>query len=478
MFSRRNFLTSAGALAALSLMPRIVRAQTAVNRLAMPPLWDATETGQFALNAQAGVTNFIGQADSVTWGFNQSFLGPVVRMRSTGETRAEVTNALDEAISVHWHGLVAPGDVDGGPHQLVQAGDTWTPTLPVDQPAATIWYHSHTHGETGRQVYNGLAGVIHLTDGEDDARGLPSTYDVDDLTLVLQDRFLGQDGRMEYALSMHDRMMGFMGNAMVINGQVGATAVVPKGIVRLRLLNGSNARIYGLRMSDNRPMHLIGTDSGLLDRPAALGFLTLAPGERYEVLVDFGDGREVSLVSEQSLRADLGGGDPSVPPFEVLPFAIDPALPARITRLPDEIGGTRPDLVADSVIARQISLDMGMGPMAMMNGGSPHAINGQSFDMHRLNFQVGLGGLERWSVSASMMLHPFHVHGVKFQVLSENGAPPRMQNTGWKDTVLVNGQAEILMRFERAASTKLPFMFHCHILEHEDGGMMGQFAVA
>lgn len=478
MFSRRDFLTGAGTLAALPLLPRISRAETAVRRLAMPPLVDTTGTGSFALNAQAGVTNFVGQADSVTWGFNQSFLGPVLRMRATGETRAEVRNALDEAISVHWHGLVAPGEVDGGPHQLVQAGGTWAPTLPVDQPAATIWYHSHTHGETGRQVYNGLAGVIHLTDGEDDARGLPSTYDVDDLTLVLQDRFFDQAGRMEYSLSMHDRMMGFMGNAMVVNGQVGATAVVPKGIVRLRLLNGSNARIYGLRMSDNRPMHLVGTDSGLLDRPAALGFLTLAPGERYEVLVDFGDGRAVSLVSEQSLRADLGGGDSSVPPFEVLPFAVDPALPARITRLPDEIGGSRPDLPVKEAQARQISLDMGMGPMAMMNGSSPHAINGQAFDMHRLNFQVGLGSLERWSVSASMMLHPFHVHGVKFQVLSENGAPPRVQNKGWKDTVLVNGQAEILMRFDRAASADLPFMFHCHILEHEDGGMMGQFAVA
>lgn len=476
MFSRRTFLTGAGALLA---MPRGARAQAARRALAMPPLLDATASGRFLLRAQAGTTNFLGMETSTTWGFNQPFLGPTLRLRSTGVTAAEVSNALDEAISVHWHGLVAPGAVDGGPHQPVLPGSTWAPELPVEQPAATIWYHSHTHGETGRQVNNGLAGVIHLSDGQDDARGLPSTYGLDDLTLVLQDRRLDQAGRMGYALSMHDRMMGFMGNVMMVNGQVGATAVVPKGIVRLRLLNGSNARVYGLRLSDARPMHLIATDSGLLDQPLALDFLTLAPGERYELLVDFGNGQDVSLLSEQALTEDLSGGQPSVPAFEVLPFAVDAALPVRMRTLPAQLGATRPDLPSAEATLRRISLEMGMGPMAMMNpSGSPHAINGQAFDMMKTSFSTERGRLERWVVTANMMAHPFHVHGVKFQVLSENGQPPRPQNTGWKDTVLVNGQAEILMRFEQAASAALPFMFHCHILEHEDGGMMGQFAVA
>lgn len=479
MLLRRHFLTGSAALAALPFAPRLLLAQAAPQPLAMPPLLDATQTQKFALNAQAGARNFLGQAESLTWGFNQPFLGPVLRLNARGETVAEVSNALGEAISVHWHGLVAPGAVDGGPHQPVQPGQTWSPTLPVDQAAATIWYHSHTHGATGRQVNSGLAGVMQLSDGQDDARGLPSAYGVDDLTLVLQDRRLDSEGRMDYALSMHDRMMGFMGNVMLVNGQVGATAMVPQGIVRLRLLNGSNARVYGLRLSDNRPLHLIGTDSGLLDQPIALTFLTLAPGERAEVLVDFGDGRTASLLSEQALNADLSGGDPSVAPFEVLPFAVDPALPARITSLPESLGGERPALEVAKATPRQIALEMGMGPMAMMSpSGSAHAINGRAFDMMRTDFQIGLGTLERWAVSGNMIAHPFHVHGVKFQVLSENGAPPRAQNTGWKDTILVNGQAEIAMQFTQPASAELPFMFHCHILEHEDGGMMGQFAVS
>lgn len=458
------------------MLPKALFAATSLRPLKMPPLIDATETKQFSLLAQSGTQNFLGKSESVTWGFNQNFLGPTLRVAHQGETQAEVFNGLTEKISVHWHGLVAPGDVEGGPHLVIRAGDTWQPALPVDQPAATIWYHSHIHGETGRHVNNGLAGVIQLADGLDQERGLPNTYGVDDLTLILQDRRFDEGGRMQYAPSMHDRMMGFLGNTMLINGQSGATAVVPKGIVRLRLLNGSNARIYGLKLSDGRPFHLIGTDSGLIDRTIELQFLTIAPGERYEVLVDFGSGEEVSLVSEQTLTADLSAGSS---PFEVLPFAIDTTVQAAISKIPEQLGGSLPNLVQEGANRRHIGLEMGMGPMAMMNlSGNPHSINGAHFDMSRIDQEVRQGKLEHWTVTANMQLHPFHVHGVMFQVLAENGARPRAQNLGWKDTVLINGQAEILMRFDQAASRDFPFMYHCHILEHEDGGMMGQFTVS
>jgi len=326
--------------------------------------------------------------------------------------------------------------------------------------------------------------VLQLSDGQDRERELPATYGVDDLTLVLQDRRFDQRGRMSYSLSMHDHMVGFLGDTMMVNGQVGATAAVPKGLVRLRLLNGSNARIYALTMSDTRPMHLIGTDCGLLDQPIALNTLTLSPGERAEILVDFSNGSEVSLVSGQSVNDPMRGRGmagivkPTEPLFEVLPFMVDTSLKAEVTRLPDDLGGSRPNLDASTALERLVTLDMAMGPGMMMRGnGNRFSINGQAFDMGQINFSTKLGQLERWVVSADMMMHPFHVHGVMFQVLSENGAQPRAQNLGWKDTILVDGQAELLMRFDRPASEILPYMFHCHILEHEDGGMMGQFVV-
>ncbi len=484
MTTRREFLGGLGGGAIAAFLPRPILAQQVARPLQMPPLLDATASGRFQLAAQSGQTDFLGRSASETWGFNQAFLGPTVRIASGSTVQAEVENHLRDAISVHWHGLVAPGEVDGGPHQPVAPGDRWTPVLPVSQPAATIWYHSHIHGQTAPQVHKGLAGVMQISDGRDGERGLPSDYGIDDLTIVLQDRRFDRAGRMDYALSMPDRMMGFLGDTMVVNGQIGATAEVPKGIVRLRLLNGSNSRIYDLSMSDGRPIHLIATDSGLLDRPIELDNLTIATGERYEILVDFSDGADVSLLSQQSMNTGMmggmmGGRQASGPPFEVLPFAVRADLPARITALPDDLGGSRPSLDPAGATRRGVTLDMGMGPgMMMRQNGDRFAINGRPFDMTRTDFKVGLGHTEHWSISANMMMHPFHVHGVKFQVLSENGRAPRPQNTGWKDTILIDGQAEILMQFDQPASEALPFMFHCHILEHEDGGMMGQFSVS
>lgn len=483
MITRRGLMTGLGAGAVASFIPSLSSANRDAVPLSMPPLLDATDKGAFRLTAQSGQTNFAGRAASETWGFNQPYLGPTVRIRNTQEVQAEVENSLNEEISVHWHGMLIPGDVDGGPHQTIAPGSTWAPVLPVNQPAATIWFHTHIHGATARQVYNGLAGVMHLSDGLDDERGLPATYGVDDLTLVLQDRRFNRRGRMDYGLSMPEQMMGFLGDTMVINGQIGATAVVPNGIVRLRLLNGSNSRIYTLSMSDARPMHLIATDNGLLDRPIELTGLSLSPGERYEVLVDFGDGNDVSLISQQSPNTDMmgggmmGGRPASGPPFEVLPFKADTSIQARITTLPDDLGGSRPALNPARAGQRRITLDMGMGSMMMRGNGNQFSINGRPFDMNRTDFSVQQGTMERWSVSANMLMHPFHIHGVTFQVLSENGAAPAPQNTGWKDTVLVNGRTDLLVRFDQPASADLPFMFHCHILEHEDGGMMGQFAV-
>jgi blue copper oxidase len=305
--------------------------------------------------------------------------------------------------------------------------------------------------------------VIHITDGDDDARGLPSAYGVDDLTLVLQDRRFDDAGRMVYNPSMMDVMHGFAGNRLLVNGQAGATAVVPQGIVRLRLLNGSNARIYTLFFGKTRPMHLVATDGGFLPAPIALDSLSLAPGERAEVLVDMSDGGAPVLMS-----------DPAQP-YGVLPFEVDAALPARITRLPDKLDGVIEDFTGTEVETRQVSLDMGMG--GMMMGGGGFAINGRPYDMARIDFAVAQGTVERWQIRSTMVAHPFHVHGVRFRVLTENGAPPRPENTGWKDTLLVPGEAEIIARFDQPAREETPNMFHCHILEHEDAGMMGQFTV-
>jgi blue copper oxidase len=466
---RRQFLTStsaamltAGVLSQMPVQRAFAQGQAELTRLRMPPLLDTRATGRLALTATSGTTAFAGGPDISTVGFNQAYLGPTILMQN-GELSAEVLNTLDEPISTHWHGLLVPGEHDGGPHLPIAPGATWQPEMTIAQDPATIWYHSHIHERTAEQVYFGLAGVIHVTDGQDDARGLPSTYGVDDLTLVLQDRRFDASGRMVYDPSMMDVMHGFAGNRMLVNGQANATAVVPPGFVRLRLLNGSNARNYTLFFDDARPMHLVATDGGYLPAPVALDTLRLSPGERAEIIVDFSGGTAPVLMSDPGQA------------FGVLQFDTDTTLATRITRLPEQLDGAPEDLPTAEIVTRQISLDMGMG--GMMMGGGGFAINGRPYDMDRIDFEVTRGTVERWQIRSSMVAHPFHVHGVRFRVVTENGGPPRPENAGWKDTVLVPGEAVIIARFDQPASRKTPFMFHCHILEHEDAGMMGQFTV-
>lgn len=477
--ARRGFLAG-GAAAALALAlpaPRRLAAQGAARRLRMPPLLDARAAGRFALRAAPGRHNFLGETASDTLGFNGAYLGPVVRI-APGETEATVENAAGFAISAHWHGLEIPGESDGGPHQPVAAQESWSTVLPVAQPPATAWYHSHIHGQTAKQVHSGLAGVLQIADGRDDARGLPTAHAVDDLTLVLQDRRFDQAGRMTYGASMRDRMMGFLGDWMVVNGQVDGVATVPRGVVRLRLLNASNARIYRLAMQSGREMHLAATDGGFLPAPMALDRLLLAPGERAELLVDFAGAERDALVSDVIANMPMMAGGAGLAAsdgtqrFTVVAFETDASLPLRIDRLPGDLGADATLPRRDAAVRRDFSLDMGMG---MMGG---FAINGRSFDMGRVDHVSDRGVPELWRVSASRMMHPFHVHGTRFRVLSENGAAPRPESGGWKDTVLIDGEAELLMVFNAPAPKDAPYMFHCHILEHEDAGMMGQFSVA
>jgi blue copper oxidase len=290
-------------------------------------------------------------------------------------------------------------------------------------------------------------------------------------------------------------MHGFTADTMVVNGQTGAVARVPKGIVRLRFLNGSNARIYRLSFSDKREMHLIASDGGYLNQVKDLNELRLAPGERAEILVDFSDQNPVALVSKkdmnsgpggmmgrfQGLASDIIGGD-----FGVLAFAPN-GEDARISSLPDQLDGNLPDLTTTPVsVEREFELVMGGGMMGrngmgggMMGGGmmGGFSINGRPFDHERIDFTAKQGETAKWIIRSSMLAHPFHVHGTSFQVITENGGAPRPENVGWKDTVLVENEVELLVKFSKKAPEDAPFMFHCHILEHEDAGMMGQFTV-
>ena len=432
-------------------------------------------------------------------GISSTYLGPVVRVRSGDTVRFRVENQLDEETTLHWHGLLVPSHVDGGPHNTIKPGAVWSPEITIKQPAATTWFHPHPHGNTARQVYLGLAGMMIVSDGADRDRGLPATYGDDDLPIVLQDKRFGRNGELVYAPTMMDIMHGFQGDTLLVNGTIDPVANVPAGVVRLRLLNAANARNFDLRFTDRRPFFVVAGDGGLLPEPVEVGNLVIAPAERYEVLVDFTDGRSADLVTAPDthhgggagMMMQMGPARRSADTAErLMQFKPDLTLKPTVTRLPRALTTLAAPDVKSAVAWRTFELNpmlgMGMGMMGMHGmrgqGGSPSqmmGINGRSFAMDRIDVTAKLGTSEIWEIvsSAMPMAHPFHVHGASFRILSKNGRRPGAHESGWKDVVLVEEHAELLVRFDNPAPATMPFMYHCHVLEHEDHGMMGQFAV-
>jgi len=524
--SRRDLLVGAAAVACVSALPARSSFAQAIPPVALPTLsvLDARQTMAFALDAVAGETELVAGVPSPTLGFNQSYLGPVVLLPATASVRATVTNRTDRTVSVHWHGLLVPGDVDGGPHQPIAPGETWSPTLPIDQKRATLWFHTHVHGATAEGVYSGLAGVLLLDDGLDAERGLPVALGVDDLVLVIQDKRLDAAGRSIYEPTAGDRMHGFLGETILVNGARTPVAGVPAGVVKLRLLNAANARNLDLFFDDRRPMHIVASDQGLLPAPVVVDRLRLAPGERTEVLVDFGDEGSAVLMSNPhdegagagGMGHDMAGMGGMVAneerftgPFAVATFQAERDLPVAVRSIPATLGPDEPAANEPAATREFVLNDMGnlvapvdlldalrrantsdhaghamsMPGMAMPAAAAPgeadpvFGINGTPFDMTRLDFGAASGATERWVVGGEMMGHPFHVHGTRFRVLRDKAGEPRPENRGWKDTVFVDGEVELLVEFRSAARASAPFMFHCHVLEHEDRGMMGQFTV-
>ena len=489
---RRQFLAlTAATLATPALLTRRAVAAEPGAPLPIPQVMEVGPGAGNTLTATKGSREFISGAASDTLGYDQDYLGPLLRFQRGRTARIDVVNRTDEAITAHWHGMHVPGHLDGGPQLAFGPGKTWSPELPVDHPASTLWYHSHIHGRTADQVYRGLAGMI-IIDDPDVEDPLPRDYGIDDFPLIVQDRNFDRSGRMTYDIGMMDMMRGFRGSEVLVNGVIRPKLTVPAGLVRLRLLNASNARMYDFGFTDGRRFHQVASDGGLLPAPVAMDGLQLAPAERAEIVVDFSDRSAVRLVSRAMSGGMMGGGmmgggmmggGDDAGPLDVMSFDVGDATARGPARLPASLPAELPDLGAPAR-TREFMLNMHAGSMmgSMFNNligrdGQIMGINGKSFDMGRIDFDVPMGETELWRINADMMVHPFHVHGTSFQVLMMGGRAVDPARIGLKDVVHVEGPTEILVRFDKRADKETPFMYHCHILEHEDAGMMGQFTV-
>jgi FtsP/CotA-like multicopper oxidase with cupredoxin domain len=492
MIDRRRFLLQSGTASAMAasglLSPAFARQNGFSKPLPIPPLLEGElKDGRrtYDLTISSGRSEFIQGLETPTIGFNGAYLGPTIHCRAGDKVTLRVRNGLGEATTVHWHGLHLPALFDGGPHQIVKAGATWEPAFQIKQDASLCWYHSHLMGRTGEQVLRGLAGLLLISPADGAKSGLPSDYGVDDIPLVVQDRRFQADGSFEYVSSMHDVMMGYFGNVILVNGAIAPTVSVRRKRTRLRILNGSNARIYNFGL-DGREFVVIGSDGGLLERPSRQRTVRLAPGERTELLVDMAANETLRLAAfplgDTEAKSNRGLALMELRAGQLEGDA--PPLPKSLAAFP----AWKPQTARTRTFELQMGMmGMGGGGMmgrggigGMMGGPGSMAINGRSMDPGYINERVKLGSVEIWEIrNATPLPHPFHIHNVQFRVLDRNGRPPLAQELGLKDTVLVEPRSavRVITEFATYSDSAHPYMYHCHNLEHEDAGMMGQFVV-
>lgn len=523
---RRKLLKLAGiSAAALATFPSLLNAKTMrVGRHASPdfnPDIEIKLTGEVKYvpifnGPQTRVWKVIGEvlkgpAKTIT--NEKSYLAPTIRLHKGQKVRIYLNNELPSATILHWHGLHVPSEMDGNPMYAIDHGETFVYEFEILNRAGTYWYHAHTHSLTAKHVYSGLAGFFLVSDNEEQSLKLPSgEFDV---PLVIQDRNFDQQNQLKYAGGMMMKMHGFLGDQILVNGTPDFELPVATRAYRMRLLNGSNSRIYKLAWDDGTPIKVIATDGGLLEHAETLPYLTLAPAERREIWVDFSHkkvGTELTLRSLEFSSSGMGGGMGMMgggrrggmmggmggggahagEDFSVLKVRVSKKVSSHDV-LPKRLSKITPLRLADAEnphSPRRITLSM-RHMSALLNGRSYKMNDIRADEIFHVNtlqlmefdngFHHGMGGM-----GGMGMPHPMHLHGEQFQVVKREvrnksgkgyaSISAGFLDKGWKDTVLVmpGEKVTILKPFNDFTG---PFMYHCHNLEHEDMGMMRDLLV-
>ena len=432
------------------------------------------------LTAQATTANIMGTTIPVLGYQPNSLLGPTFRVNNSDAVNILLQNNLSEHTNIHWHGLKIPALMDGHPDQLANAGGTFRYQFTINQRAGLSWYHPHPHEMTGKQVFQGLAGLFIINDAEESALNLPSGQF--ELPLVIQDKRITNNG-ITYNPAMEEVMAGFMGESIVVNGVYSPYTEVATRYYRLRILNGSNARVYNLAFSNNADMAIIGNDGGLLKNPVTAKEILIAPGERLDVLINFAGntiGTEIFLLSKEFASGGDAQGKQS---FRIMKFKIATSITDTFT-VPANLSAMTTIAASSAVKTRTFDISNAMEHHGYpMNDGMQmrHRINGKLFDSSRIDENISANTNEIWVFDNSKgdEPHPMHLHGVFFQVLGRSGGRGNLiaSENGWKDTVLVmpGETVRVIVPFENNTGK---FVFHCHNLEHEDDGMMLQYQLS
>jgi len=439
--------------------------------LPLPPV----SSGSLSLNAQFSVSELLKGRPGTTFSYADGLLGPTIRAKTGDTVNVSLRNSLPEETNIHWHGLILPENMDGHPRDVASPGGSLEYSLPVIQRAGTYWYHPHPHGSTAKQVFMGLAGMFIVNDAEEASLNLPSGEF--EIPLIIQDKHF-EGNNLDYSPNDDEIMTGYLGEQILVNGVHAPFINVAGGWYRLRILNGSTARVYSLALTGGKEMVIIGSDGGLLRAPEAVSSIMLSPGERLDVLIDFSDlaiGSEIYLLSKKFSEFNVQGRQA----FNLLKFKVDRTTGTSFT-VPSTLSNITALSPGQSVNTRVIDIAQTVGGEGGHNGMGRHSINGKIFDMDRVDETVSAGTTEIWEIDNSVgeEIHPMHIHGVQFQVLERMGGRNNIlaSERGWKDTILLmpGEKVRVIMTFPEYTGV---FVFHCHNLEHEDDGMMLNYKI-
>lgn len=464
-----------------------------------------------------------------------SYLGPIIKVKKGQKIRIRFKNDLPEETIVHWHGMHVPEEYDGHPKDVINKGETYIYEYEVMNRAGTYWFHPHPHGRTGPQVYNGLAGLLLVTDEQEQQLNLPQGEF--DLPVVIQDRTFDENNQLVYLDNGRmDQMTGFLGDKILINGSPDKVLKLKAGCsYRLRLLNGSNSRIYKLAWDNGSPLTVFGIDGSLLITPKELPYLVLGPAKRADLWLDLTNKKEGAALTMNSTSFPLdvmSGGMmdergmmmdrresilPQGSEYNVFRIQVNASgsnnnhLSRQLLR-PDYIDPSTADNlnnprqfvfsmahmewtingrtwettgVADEEIVKLGSTEI----WELVNGGGmAGSENGRGMmDGHGMMGDNGMMNDQGMMGNMMQMPHPVHIHQVQFNILERNvdDVDPQLWNAlkdgfineGWHDTVLLlpGMKAKVIMQFKDFTGL---FVYHCHNLEHEDMGMMRNFKIA
>lgn len=485
------------------------------------PILDGSKTSVLKYTAKL----VKGSKDTIT-DIPNSFLGSIIRLQKGQKVRINLHNGLSVPTVTHWHGLHVPQIMDGHPMYSIDSGEVRVYEFEVVNRASMNIYHSHQHGATAKQVYLGMASAIIVNDSEEAALDLPSGEF--ELPIVIQDKQFDSNNQLVYSGMMHNKMTGFVGDKILVNGFPNYQVDVSSRAYRLRVMNGSTSRIYKLAWSDGMPITVIGVDGGLLEQPEIKDYVMLAPGERLDVWADFSGRNEGSTVTLKSLAfagvlprmAMQKGAMPVGSEYPIFTVNIKHKV-SETHKLPMQLSKFKHYEISETTNPTSpLPIGISEAPMAMLINGRPYEFNnplpfekvklgstqlieifhahgdmkmekgekmehGDGGEMKRGGMgRMGGGGMGGGMMDLSMA-HPIHLHGQSFEIVSRSISGDTTAydtvkdgfiNSGLKDTVLIMPMERIKI-IKPFHDFKGLFLYHCHNLEHEDMGMMREFSV-